>query len=61
MYSNSYCTAPSIDGGIGVGVAISKKLKVLEFLCNGQEAVKEAILYADRSSLLQVLLEVINY
>ena len=47
LYRKSFCTTPGIRADISVAVSISK---ILSFLYDGQGAVRQAILYNDRSS-----------
>ena len=52
MYRKSYCTTIGVGGG-----SVDKMLKfyVFKFLCDGQGAVRQAILYGDRSCVRKML------
>ena len=54
LYMDGYCITPGVgigvDGGVSGGVDVSKMFKFkLLFLCDAQSAVRQAILYRDRS------------
>ena len=47
MYRKSYCTSL----GVSISVWVAWASLTLKFLCDGQDAVRQAILYVDRSCL----------